>query len=204
MVFTSVWSMWVITSPAFRPLVRPGAAGPSAVSMEDSPTTSTPSENSLMPTAQPSGITSPPAPATAAAATASGLAGAAQTGLPGRRQASSRPRAAAPAQPGRHRCVFSCSNLIPPPDGQAYRRGHPVSGGQHRPPFSSMDRLCRRQTRGSLPPFPCETLETLPNCGRPGSHRKKSEILKFFQIEGRIPPAQTGCRSYFVLFVQIY
>ena len=35
------------------------------------------------------------------------------------------------------------------------------------------DSLCRRQTRGSLPPFPCETLETLPNCGRPGSHRKK-------------------------------
>lgn len=133
---------------------------------------------------------------TAAAATASGLAGAAQTGLPGRRQASSRPMAAAPAaaHPGRRRCFFSCSNLIPPPDGQADCRGHPVSGGQHRPPFPSMDRLCRRQTRGSLPPFPCETLETLPNCGRPGSHRKKSEILKFFQTEGRTPPTQTGCR----------
>ena len=63
MVSTSLPSMWVITSPAFKPLVRPGDAGPSGVSREDSPTTSTPSEKSLMPTARPRGITVSPSSA---------------------------------------------------------------------------------------------------------------------------------------------
>ena len=50
-------SMCVITSPSWRPQALAGEAKPSWVVTSDSPTTNTPWENSLIPTAWPSGIT---------------------------------------------------------------------------------------------------------------------------------------------------
>ena len=57
MVSTSLPLMWVMTSPVFRPQSRPGLWGPDWVSTWDRPTTSTPSEKSLIPTAFPMGMT---------------------------------------------------------------------------------------------------------------------------------------------------
>ena len=57
MVSTSVELMWVMMSPSLRPQAFAGFTLPSSVAISEVPTTTTPSEKSLMPTALPTGIT---------------------------------------------------------------------------------------------------------------------------------------------------
>ena len=58
MLSTSSRLMWVMMSPSFSPQSRAGVCLPSAAATSPKPTTITPSENSLIPTVRPIGITS--------------------------------------------------------------------------------------------------------------------------------------------------
>ena len=70
MLSTSAWLMWVMMSPSRRPQSRAGALLPAGPATWEKPTTITPSEKSLMPTARPMGRT---VRASAARAVAAGI-----------------------------------------------------------------------------------------------------------------------------------
>ena len=137
MVSTSLALIWVITSPSRRPQLLAGVTFPPDAGIWENPTTSTPSEKILMPTARPTGITRrPAAPPVMTVSPAARAMGAPPARNPSSRQAASTPRKERPVfWPVRPSLTCSISYTTPEKNEMAQKRA-----------ISNMGRSAHRHT----------------------------------------------------------